>query len=124
LTDHDVVTYEGRSLDQWIQRFRDGEAGRNEASRAFLAIGAATTLWQLRGRAARAVAALELMLKNDSDVMVRLRAAQALTGIAGKEHPSALAYLRSVERSTDPRLDAWIKAEATAILREAGVCDY
>lgn len=134
---------QGRSLEEWSRRFREGEDGRDEASSVFLALGepavgpltslldpnetaitravAATTLWLLRGRAAGAEKVLERALRSDPDVVVRLRAAQALIGIVDGPHTEAVGYLREVAGSGDPQLAGWIKGEAQAILRDAGI---
>ncbi len=139
------MLYHGKSIDHWMDVMRSGEKGRDEAGAVFLSIGAAavpslvklldhseasitracaaSTLWLLRERAAEATAPLERILATDPDVVVRLRAAQALTGIAGPTHSAAVFYLRQMARSLDPTLAAWIKQDARLILKDAGISE-
>jgi hypothetical protein len=135
--------YQGKPLSEWLGLFRKDEKGRAEAGPALAAMGApgvaglvtlldtkeeggtrtgaATALWQLREKAAGAVPALEKTLKHDPDIVVRLRAAQALTGIVGPSHRRAASFLRKTASSSDPKLPDWIKQDAKAIMRDAKV---
>ena len=139
------MLYDGKSIEQWKEIMRSGEKGRDEAGAMFLSIGmaavapladlldqaeapitracAASTLWQLRERAKDAVSALERTLATDPDVVVRLRAAQALVGIAGPDHSAAVHHLRQTARSIDPTLAQWIKQDAKLILKDAGISE-
>lgn len=140
------MLYHGKTIEQWMDVMRSGEKGRDEAGAVFLSMGtaavaplvklldhseeepitracAASTLWLLRERARDATSALERTLATDPDVVVRLRAAQALTGIAGPKHSSAVLYLRQTARSLDPTLAKWIKEDAKLILKDAGISE-
>ena len=139
------MRHENRSIDEWLEVFRSGEKGRNEAGAALVAIGrpaaiplmsllketeapitravAASTLCLMRENATEAVSALERSLSRDRDPVVRLRAAQALVGIAGATHAESVKYLRETARSADPALAQWIKADAKIILRDAGISE-
>ncbi len=126
-----------------LNLFRQDDKGRNEAGRALVALGkpavgglaglleakessitrasAASTLWQLRTAAAGAVPALERSLRNDPDLVVKLRAAQALTGISGPSHAQAAEFLRQIAKSRDPKMQDWIREDAKAIMRDARI---
>jgi HEAT repeat protein len=137
------LLYLGRKLEEWLNLFRSDEKGRDGAVEAFIAIGrpavpplvgllhkeeapitravAASTLWLMRRVATEAVPALESTLSSDPDVVVRLRAVQALTGISETMHVEATRFLRQTARSADPSLMRWIKEDARRILRDAKV---
>lgn len=140
------MLYHGKSIEHWMDVMRSDEKGRDAAGAVFLSMGtaavaplvklleqseetpitracAASTLWLLRERAADAAAALERTLATDPDVVVRLRAAQALTGIVGPKHSSAVHFLRQTARSLDPTLAKWIKEDAKLILKDAGISE-
>lgn len=135
--------YYGKPLSEWLSLFRKDEKGLAEAGAAFVRIGepavqglvallntkeaaitragAATILWQLRERAVGAVPALENTLTTDPDVVIRMRAAQALAGIVGPSHKEAVDFLRKTASTSDPKMADWIKEDAKAIMRDAKI---
>jgi len=96
------MLYHGKSIEEWLDVMRSGEKGRDEAG---------------------ATPALDRTLATDPDVAVRLRAAQALTGIAGLKHSAAVNFLRQTARSLNPTLAQWIKQDAKLILKDAGISE-
>jgi hypothetical protein len=135
------VRHDGKSLREWADIFRADEKGRERAAQAFRSVGeravpvvvellqpkeqgitravAATVLWQMRAAAKSAVPALEKTLASDADVVVRVRAAQALLGVAGTNHVAAARFLRDL--TSRPDTPDWIRNDARAVLKDAGL---